>query len=1760
MAFPIKWVLPRGAWTMATAMSTDSGVQYINGDLVSRSGHWWLYTATAAGLQTEPGAAGDTAWTRIDSVSNSEINALIADWAEEGDTTQIPADKLGNAGSAGAGFLYGDDAPFAFSTNSDTFSTRTYTGITIVGTSTYITFDNLVDGSNVSQPAFEQLRQILLGGHTSGLLAQSHTFDMTPSGTDIIVPAGTFVSTGQSTGGRGSIEFTFTGTNPFTNANIANQTGFTHIGAQTRITTLIAGTALDGEINGSDLTLDVNVPDNAVTSTSPPILVNYTGSDDSLVQGAIVSVVMSGEGDATRLVEHFGREAANGSVTVHEAITLTIDPATGADTAFPLVIGDELRLTGLETNNRVTFYFNDTPGQPTDDAPMRAQSFATALGAADGRMTLAADTRVVHGIEDGLNTEVRRLTDAQNRITSNIAVDLEINQPDGSDPRDGQTAKFDGNLDRWAAKYSVENLSDFPEWPSTFSTTFTLAPGDIYRRTGRISEIYVYTGTTSVTIDMASEVDAFEPADDGVSWLPLIGNPIRDWPTTFTVTFITYRGEIWQLTDGSLWIATVAFLTTDSAASLTTNTPSDSNSNWRRVDNVNGDDPNVAPFPGTGGIALTGFESWTHESANTLSWPTSIPTLEGDTSGISYVAPATGRENTGSPSDPQERAVSGYLVNNTGQAIDLADARIDLDVTVGGTIPSGGVQPTMIARIINSSGSAFVNSLSEFTITLPNTTSAISATAFDSGIRSGTSDTLWAAGERLGFYFIEQTSTQEPFTLTIDALRIGYTGEFSRGAGTRVVANPGGTGNTDLTSITIGTTDYDISGAGAFTDLTDTPASLGTAGQVVAVSADGMELEFTDASSAGTPAPFRSSDIPTTVAEYNLNVTSVAYPTTGGIALENLGQVTHGNGLTYSWSTQAGTVLGQDAANIAYAPATTETSSVEANSSGTITNNTGADIDLSQALLEVGFTVASIPAGQSDISITVSTEFSDGTLFLSGTNTAVTGPGFYSLLDDEVSPSIDATWADGEALRIYVRESAPNTQAPFTYTIDYVRLSYTQRGYRPIGTASWVEDTGGGGSANHPLWNSANAYSVGDIVIDDDRLFRCTTAVSASMAATQHITSSMIRYISTPDDNGVFLVRFTFTQDQTVMASTTYRFRFLDNDGNLVFGTFPNTAIRDDDANVIAPNMSGTRWLIRFSDISFDTDSATLPMTFIEYTNPDGDINNGTATNTSPPVTPDNWVELASVSDTRILDHSQIAAYIPNQVVTDPTNNLLYRCTEEVTAGNEEGNLITDIRDARITDDNGVATFAIRFNTPQDPRPGTSTASLMWTLHANINSDGSEVTASFTAGDVVSDGANVLTDPATEWLIRVTDDDFITTGNFPRMPTDPPVDSVDFLDVSHASLHTGNFNPRPGADPTHWEEIGGGDPIGLPPVDGRYDLVRATPTSPAGPNTENFSAGGTGSDVMGITRLTGSAGQTRLTYTVASGLSGLGDSNWSLASVPASSNFVAHYRDSAAITGWNGIQSVIVWDGANSAFLDTSIEHILIWIDGSNWAVLRMSQETQNNVQTGFVRFDARTAAVTLSSGSPSGLADVLVGPENLLVTPEAPLTPTYVYEPSPEIPDTGVFEATLALAANSAATTTRDLMTGTDRDNYEMVISTNTIGATLNGTLDAITLLPGEYAITAKSTNNDNAGTNIRTAFILDIFRANGVGLTTGEPVDRSISYLRGTNMPPQTTNCQFSTVLTENTDFRIQFGGSLDTNVFFDRLGSKLNITKVK
>ena len=1362
-------LFPRGAFNTANLAAPAQGqtdTRYLINNTVISDGFVWR--CRVDNPTSAPSDSNTTEWEK-----RSATNVQV--WANDA-TTAIPANKLSNAGSAGAGFLFGDDARFVFSTTSDTFSTRTFTGITNVGTSTYIILDNLVEGGVTTQPAFDQLRNILIGDHTSGRTPQDHTFNMIPSTTSIVVPAGTFINSGQSTGGRGAIEFTFTGTNPFTN-NIANQTGFIHIGAQARVGTLIAGRGLEGDVNGSLLTLDVNVPDNAVTSVSPQVLVNYTSIDTSLIQGAEVTVNFNNEAAAVRLIEHFGREAPNGSVSVHETTVLRINTGTPDATTFNLMTGDELRLTGLENNDAVSFFF---------DTVARAQSFATALGTSGGSFSIDANTRVVHSIADGSNTEIRRLTDDQNVLTNNIAVDLDILQADGNDPANGQMAVYDTaqDPDRWIA------VNPDTRDILLSSNGANINIGDLVRgfTSSGNEPTDVYLATTTANGLMAS---AAVPS----GWLHLntgrLDNVLDQAPTwpgnapaNSSENFTVRTGDYYQ-------VGSIVFIAIDEIAVTATNyasvTPADNNPFWRIINGHS----NAATYP---------------------------------TSSVNFDA-------TGTPDLHIERATIWVFNNNVW--------------------------------FWNGSDTTVSN----------------------------------AAGR----------TANEPSSTNNNWIQLN-----------------GGTGG----------------GSSTFLGLTDTPSTFGNAGQVVAVNSGGTGLIFADAS--------------------------------GG------------------------------------------------------------------------------PAGSSD----------------------------------------------------------------------------------------------------HPLWNSVSAYSIGNIVIDDNRLFRCISAVSTGTASSQHITSSEFLYISTPIDNQDQFLRFTFNSPQEVMSGT-YHFRFLDDDGNEFVGTFPSSAIEDDDGNSVATGSSSDKWLINYTSITLT--EGTLPTVYTSFDRPDGDIQlNGTA-NTHPAVTPDHWVELASVDDTRIFNHSQTAGYVPGQVVTDIISTYIFRCIDGVDGITNPGagttTNITNIRDARIVDDQGIISLAIRFFTDQNPRANGNTGTTRWTFTANIHSDGSAVSAEFVGTSIVSDtrSANVLLTAASEWLIRIPNLENIT-GNFPTTVSN--VSSVDFLDVSHASLHTGGFNPRPGADPMHWERIGSDLP-NEPSVDGLYRLNRTTPTTPRGPDNTAFVTNGSTitSDPTPMTIFRIGGGVAQLTGNRDGAI--LLEPNEFTLSTNQTSTFASDYSaanllaNNTDINIGDGLALLLDASGSanepeNAAELlttsgGTAGNHILVSsrTDANNWWLCLIDETNRTrlndspNVNAG--TFYRISTPVDLAGTSAQFIVghnyDIVYGPRDSLLTDARPLTPVSAWEPVPEVvsSERAIWEGVSPIRGPF----TPPVGTRTDNVQTQNIAFVETFSLGIDPTLTGngvIQNLPnGHYMVSITATFvhvGTTAGGN-RSAINVDLQQGDARSGANDAWTTRSRSggYIRGSDELPETT-----------------------------------------
>ena len=548
-----------------------------------------------------------------------------------------------------------------------------------------------------------------------------------------------------------------------------------------------------------------------------------------------------------------------------------------------------------------------------------------------------------------------------------------------------------------------------------------------------------------------------------------------------------------------------------------------------------------------------------------------------------------------------------------------------------------------------------------------------------------------------------------------------------------------------------------------------------------------------------------------------------------------------------------------------------------------------------------------------------------------------------------------------------------------TATATDIRITLTQT--QIDDTIQWASDTGGGGDI--PLWNLATSYVVGNDVIFDNRLFRANTAITGSTAPAQHFTSQEIQYFSTPDDNGVFSLRIRFFQAQTVNMGS-YHLSFMDSVGNEYSLTFDGADVRNDDTDLIGVGNSNDHWLIQYSDISYDMNSATFPNSYTTYSASNANLNNG-ATAVDNPATDARWDEISPAGDVQIPDHTQFSAYRVGQIVTDPITENLYRCIDPVEAQTGVGNLLTDIRNARIVDDNGIVSLAIRFFQNENPRADTSvTDSTVWTFHANIHSDGSAVSATFTSNAIIEDAtsSNVLNTAQDEWFIRVGN--LTTMGNFPTTVSN--VSSVDFLDVSHASLHTGaGFNPRPGADSEHWERIGSDLP-NRPTTDGDHILRREIiPPGTFIPDISQFGGGGDATvDAGGITRLGGGVARINVASTGTTVVS-TGNAFFSTRDSDSTGNFIATYRGNPT-TDPEAARSILFADSeTNAAALRAltatagNMNQMLVYIDETNWALFDVSDTAGLSTISTFAT-SAKTISHNMSMGSLAGRADIIFG------------------------------------------------------------------------------------------------------------------------------------------------------------------------------------
>ena len=162
------------------------------------------------------------------------------------------------------------------------------------------------------------------------------------------------------------------------------------------------------------------------------------------------------------------------------------------------------------------------------------------------------------------------------------------------------------------------------------------------------------------------------------------------------------------------------------------------------------------------------------------------------------------------------------------------------------------------------------------------------------------------------------------------------------------------------------------------------------------------------------------------------------YPSTGGFAADDLGQVTHGASDVISWPSRSSLVQGIQ--GITY---TAQTGGAGASSAtdviGYFTNNTGGEINLTSGRIDVDITIDSInAAGIMQIVVRRATT-NTGSSFASMSQT-VSGEGVVEFSDTSLGDT-NAIWRDGEVLGFHI--ASTSSARPFTYTVNDVRVSTT---------------------------------------------------------------------------------------------------------------------------------------------------------------------------------------------------------------------------------------------------------------------------------------------------------------------------------------------------------------------------------------------------------------------------------------------------------------------------------------------------------------------------------------------------------------------------------------------------------------------------------------------------------------------------------------------------------------------------------------------
>ena len=170
---------------------------------------------------------------------------------------------------------------------------------------------------------------------------------------------------------------------------------------------------------------------------------------------------------------------------------------------------------------------------------------------------------------------------------------------------------------------------------------------------------------------------------------------------------------------------------------------------------------------------------------------------------------------------------------------------------------------------------------------------------------------------------------------------------------------------------------------------------------------------------------------------------TTGYPTTGGVAIEDLGSVVASNRST--WPTGAAVVQGES--DIVYAPGG-GTALSSAGIAGELSHSRATPIDLTNARLDVEMEITSIDGDSGEV---------DPVLFVNGEGgfTFAVTPGDQTmtatLMLSDLTSAGTRSWPSTTPLSLYISESTSNNR-PFTFTINHVRLSFTQTEFAPTTT------------------------------------------------------------------------------------------------------------------------------------------------------------------------------------------------------------------------------------------------------------------------------------------------------------------------------------------------------------------------------------------------------------------------------------------------------------------------------------------------------------------------------------------------------------------------------------------------------------------------------------------------------------------------------------------------------------------------------------